>query len=585
MLSTPLSLADLPLADPGHPDTRSPLRYLVWVARRQWRTLALGVTWGTLWMAAQGVVPALLGVAVGAATEHDVARTTAAAAGVLVLGLVQTGAGVLRHRMAVTNWIVAASRTQQLVVGRATDIGAPLSREVATGEVVAVTSSDVEKIGSAFDVLARFAGAVVAFVGVTVVLLVTSPLLGGLVLVGAPLLAAAVGPLLGPLERRESAQREQLGRASAMASDTVAGLRVLRGIGGEDLFVRRYTEHSQRVRGAAVEVARVRSVLESMQVALPGALVVVVLWLGAHQVLAGNLSVGQLVAFYGYSAFLVIPLRTFTEAAQRWTSAYVASRRIVRLLRVPLPPDAVRSGERLPDFATATIEDPVTGLAVRAGGTTGVVCADPEAADALAGRLGGFGPYAGSVTVAGVPLATLGRDAVRAGILVQDKDPALLSGTIAEHFDVPRSGRVPIAEAVAVASAEDVLDAVEDSDLEATDPMAARITERGRSLSGGQRQRLALARSLVADPPILVLDEPTSAVDAHTEARIALGLLTVRAGRTTIVVTTSPLVLDRCDSVAFVADGAVRAAGSHRELLREVPEYRSFVTREEVTAS
>jgi ABC-type multidrug transport system fused ATPase/permease subunit len=585
MLTTPLSLADLPLPDPGRPDIRSPLRYLVWVARRQWRTLALGVTWGTLWMVAQGAVPAALGLAVAAAADSDVGRTTWAAAAVLALGAVQTGAGVLRHRMAVTNWIVAASRTQQLVVRHATDLGAPLSREVATGEVVAVTSSDVEKIGSAFDVLARLAGGVVAFVGVAVLLLLTSPLLGAMVLVGAPLLAATVGPLLGPLERRESAQREQLGRASAMASDTVAGLRVLRGIGGEDMFVARYTEHSQRVRGAAVEVARVRSVLDSLQVALPGALVVAVLWIGAHQVLAGNLGIGQLVAFYGYSAFLVIPLRTFTEAAQRWTSAFVASRRIVRLLQVPLPDDVTGPEASVPDFAAAAVEDPLTGLVVRPGATTGVVCVDPEADEALALRLAGFGPYAGAVTVGGVPLGALGRDVVRSGILVQDKDPAMLSGTLAEHFDVPRSGRVPIAEAVAAASADDVLDAVVDADPRATDPASARITERGRSLSGGQRQRLALARSLVADPPILVLDEPTSAVDAHTEARIAGALRAVRAGRTTVVLTTSPLVLDRCDVVVLITDGSVVAAGSHRTLLQDVPEYRAFVTREEVAAS
>jgi ABC-type multidrug transport system fused ATPase/permease subunit len=115
--------------------------------------------------------------------------------------------------------------------------------------------------------------------------------------------------------------------------------------------------------------------------------------------------------------------------------------------------------------------------------------------------------------------------------------------------------------------------------------MRARITERGRSLSGGQRQRLALARSLVVDPPVLVLDEPTSAVDSHTEARIAAALSAARAGRTTVVLTSSPLMLDRADVVVLVLDGVVVASGRHRALLRDDPRYRAVITREEVTAS
>jgi putative ABC transport system ATP-binding protein len=110
--------------------------------------------------------------------------------------------------------------------------------------------------------------------------------------------------------------------------------------------------------------------------------------------------------------------------------------------------------------------------------------------------------------------------------------------------------------------------------------MDARITERGRSLSGGQRQRLALARSLITDPEVLVLDEPTSAVDSHTEARIAEGLRDLRSGRTTVVFTSSPLLLDRADRVVLVHEGEVAAVGVHRELVHSEPLYRAVVTRE-----
>jgi ABC-type multidrug transport system fused ATPase/permease subunit len=579
-----MPLSTLPLSDPGRPDLRSARAYLLWLARGQWRTLALGTLWGILWMGAQAGVPAVLGMAVEGATEADRSRILEAAGILVLLSLVQAVAGILRHRMAVTNWITAAARTQQLVTRQAVRLGGRMRTSVATGEVVAVTSSDVEKIGSAYDVFARFTGAVVAFLAVAFVLLHASTLLGVVVLVGIPLLGLSVGPLLKPLERRESQQRKQLGRATELATDTVAGLRVLRGIGGEDQFVQRFHEASQGVRAAAVDVARVRSLLDALQVALPGAFVVAVVWSGAHLAQSGQISAGQLVAFYGWSAFLLIPLRTFTEAAERWTKAYVAAGRVVSVLALEPDHDEPAREAAVADPGAAVLHDPVSGLTVQPGGLTAVVCAEQATADEIALRLAGLGDDGALVTLDGVALGTLPRPRLREVILVQDKDPALLSGTLAELMDVPRSGRVSVAEAVEAASAYDVLDALVDSSPDVSDPMRARITERGRSLSGGQRQRLALARSLLVDPPVLVLDEPTSAVDAHTEARIAGALAQAREGRTTVVLTSSPLVLDRCDRVVLVSDGRVAAEGRHRAMLRDVPLYRAVVTREEVTA-
>jgi ABC-type transport system involved in cytochrome bd biosynthesis fused ATPase/permease subunit len=231
--------------------------------------------------------------------------------------------------------------------------------------------------------------------------------------------------------------------------------------------------------------------------------------------------------------------------------------------------------------------DPATGVRVPAGLLTAVVCGDPDAAGRLADRLGGHSPSAAgeeSARYGGLALDDLPLAVARATVLVQDKDPVLLSGTLADLLDVPSSGRIGAPEALAAAQCGDVLEALAQSlagaDALSRDAMRARVTERGRSLSGGQRQRLALARSLVADPEVLVLDEPTSAVDAHTEARIARGLREIRSGRTTVVLTSSPLVLDRADRVVFVDEGTAAAAGSHHELLRTQPRYRAVVTRE-----
>jgi ABC-type multidrug transport system fused ATPase/permease subunit len=158
----------------------------------------------------------------------------------------------------------------------------------------------------------------------------------------------------------------------------------------------------------------------------------------------------------------------------------------------------------------------------------------------------------------------------------------LLSGTVRDLFDVPASGVVSVEAALDAAQCEDILDVLRQSLPDGgTDATLAVLTERGRSLSGGQRQRVALARSLYVDPSLLVLDEPTSAVDAHTEARIADSLRLLRTGRTTVVFTSSPLMLDRAEQVVFVPDGHVEAVGMHHELINTNTNYRAVVTRED----
>ncbi len=563
----------LPLTDPGRPDLRSPELFLWWVARGQWRPLLVGIGWGIAWMGVQALVPGALGAGIQAVVDGDPAASLRWGAVVLALGVTQSGAGIMRHRAAVTNWLTAASRTQQLVARQAAHLGGDLADQVSTGEVVTVTANDVERIGSAFDVTARFAGAIVSFFVVAALLINASPMLGVIVLVGVPLLSAGVVPLVRPLERREAVQRERVGQASARAADTVAGLRVLRGIGGESLFLDRFTDASQRARSAGVATARVRSVLDALQVALPGVLVVVVTALAARQVATGSLQPGALVAFYGYTAFLVLPLRTLTEAAQKAASARVAARRVVHVLslqrRRPEP------AGRHPEPALGDLEDPVTGIVVRHGRSLGVVSADPSESSALARRLADVrhGDEAEpGTTLAGVRVADLPTETIRRRVVLQDADPVLLSGTVDELLDVPRSGRVSAPTAVAGSCAQDVLDGLGGFD--------AHLPERGRSLSGGQRQRLALARSLRADPDVLVLTEPTSAVDAHTEAAIAVSMSAVREGRTTVVTTTSPLVLDALDEVVLLDEGVVAARGPHAALMTD-DRYRAVVTRED----
>jgi ABC-type multidrug transport system fused ATPase/permease subunit len=565
----------LPLDHPGTADARSPWRFLWWTIKGQWHTIALGMLFGVIWMTCSAVVPAVIGKAIDAGvTARDSAALWRWAGLLFAVGVLQSVSGILRHRFAVTNWLTAAYRVVQLVTRQATHLGATLSKRVATGEVVAIGTNDLSHIGNSMDVLARAMGALVSFVVVAVILLQTSVTLGLIVLIGVPVLLLLLGPILRPLQRRNLAQREMMGHLSNIATDIVSGLRVLRGIGGERVFHERYSVESQKVRQAGVGVARLQSVLDALQVFLPGVFVVIVVWLGARFAVEDKITPGELVAFYGYAAFLVMPLRTATEAANKWIRAYVSARRICAVLSLEPEIDE-------PDVAAveppphSELVDVDSGVRIAPGRLTALVSEPPTDAALVADRLGRF--VEGDVRWGGVRLVDLPRNVVRRRIVVSDTGAVLFAGRLLDQLSQGRrdaGDHADVDNALHTAAAADVLEALPDG-------LDSIVAEKGRSFSGGQRQRLVLARALAADPEVLILVEPTSAVDAHTEARIADRLVRARAGRTTVVTTSSPLMLARADVVVFLDGGRVVAEGSHGDLLAHWPPYRAVVTREE----
>lgn len=574
-----MQIQDLPYSDPGVPDARSGPRFLWWLGRNQLGGQFKSLAWGLLHFVSVCALPFCVGLAVQAVVDRSGTRLALTGGLLVVCGTAIAVGDTFLHRTAVTNWITAAARVQQLLARKAALLGSALTRRVAAGEVVAVSTGDVEKIGWFVEAVSRFTAAAVTVVVVAVALLLYQPALGWMVAAGLPLVALAVLPLLPRATRRADFQRTKAGRATELASDTVAGLRVLRGIGGEDLFLDRYRRASQEVRRAAVRSARMWSLISAIQVLVPGLLLIAVLWRGVQLAREGRVTVGELVTVYSAVMMLNYPLQHFTEIAMAYSFSRPSAKRAARVLSLERATDT--GGSRADTVPDGDLYDPATGLLAPAGRLTAVVCGDPDAAGLLAARLGGHPAEAGtSVLLGGVPLDELPLEAARTAVLVQDKDPVLLSGSLRELLDVPASGAVRAADALAAAQCADVLEALVQGSLEVTDPMDARITERGRSLSGGQRQRLALARSLVTDPEVLVLDEPTSAVDSHTEARIAEGLRELRSGRTTVVFTSSPLLLDRAERVVLVHEGEVVTVGVHRELVRTEPRYRAVVTRE-----
>ena len=610
-----------PDAQLPHPPSLGAGALLRWLLRRA----AVPVTLATLAACTsniiQAIVPAFLGQALDAGIENGLnGRVWGIGALLLVLFVVYAVGDTMLSYFGVTAWMRTAFDVDRLVGRQISATGKDLSRQVSTGEVATIIASDADYLGKLIEHLPALLGAAASFLVVAVLMLRTSVSLGLIVILGMPLVAAIVTLVIRPLQKRQAVQREAQSAVTTITTDTVAGLRILRGIGGEDVFARRYRDASQELRRRGVEVASSQATLMTLQVLLPGLFAAIVVWVAARMAVAGSLTPGGLITFYGYTAYLSWPLWVFTNSVQDYTRAVVGARRLSRLLEVA--PAAGSLVERLNlDPAAAhpvsgDLVDTGSGLRLEEGRMTALVCPDPQVSAELATRLGRFTDAGPTVTLAGRPLTTMPLEQVRASVVVSGATAQLFTGTLREALDVrggpdpqpagledlvraeterttgadvdqqvrPQEREAPgddrLIEAIGIADAGDVLTSLSEG-------LAGMITEKGRSLSGGQRQRVALARALLTEAPTLVLIEPTSALDSHTEARVAAQVHRARAGRTTVVVTASPLVLEACDEVVLLdSSGTELLRSTHRELMAmardghaQAADYRAVVSR------
>jgi ABC-type multidrug transport system fused ATPase/permease subunit len=596
------------------PDTRSPGAFLRWFLRFQWPVITVATVVGVLWQLPLTVGPLLFGKAVDhGITVHSTDGTLFWAGLLLLVTVIGATFGIVLHTLVVRSWLINLYGTTKMVTRKVVQMGHVLPRRTPTGEVLSVASSDSDEFGALTEIVARAASQLVAYLVVAFIVLTTSPTLGVLMLLAAPVLVTAAMPLLRPLERRQRVERSRNSDLTSMATDIVAGLRILRGIGGERTFGRNYATQSQLARQAGVSAGIWQAAIEAVGVLFSGVFIVLLVWLGTHQVIEGDLTIGQLISFLGYALFMIYPIQTFFELAQKVTRAMVSARKAIAIFEHQPPWPDLEASTPLPDHAD--LHDELSGFTARDGQLTIVVSAVPEDTQALADRLGRYLPAdtepvsqeleegikgraarraraqrlaerarlaaldaelasrEWGVRVGDVDLGAASLDDVRRHVLVSDTGSQLFAGTLQRAIDPHgRLTREEAEEALRVANAEDVYDALPGG-------WQGLLDERGRGLSGGQRQRVVLARALAVGAPVLVLVEPTSAVDAHTEARIAARVADVRRGRTTVVTTVSPLWLHHADRVVLLEDGKVTESGTHEDLLRDSPAYRRVVAR------
>ncbi|MEU9702426.1 ABC transporter ATP-binding protein [Streptomyces sp. NPDC047981] len=449
------------------------------------------------------------------------------------------------------------------------------------GALTAVATGDARRVGSVAAALPYTLSAIAGLAVSAVALLRISVPLGLLVLLGVPPLLWLGHVISRPLERRSEAEQEHAAHASGVAADLVGGLRVLKGIGAEAAAVDRYRETSRSSLASALRAATSRAWHDGAILALTGIFIAAIGLVGAHLAMNGSITVGELVAAVGLAQYLLGPFQLLTYVNGEFAQGRASADRIAEVLASPPAvaagtaelPERVAGRLRLRDVTQGALRG--VDLDIAAGSLVGVVTRDAAAANDLLLCLGReLDPAEGSVELDGVPLTGLGPDDARRAILVAHHDADLFEDSLLANVRAGGTAEgadaVDVGPALAASAADDVAQALPDG-------VDTLLTERGRSLSGGQRQRVALARALAADPPVLVVHDPTTAVDTVTEARIASRLRDLRKGRTTVLVTTSPALLAGTDVVVVLDDGRVTAEGSHPELVAAHESYRTAV--------
>ncbi|QJT04968.1 ABC transporter ATP-binding protein [Streptomyces asoensis] len=567
--------------------------------RGQARRVGLGAALGCVHQLGEALVPVLIGVVIDQAVAgQDAGRLALWLAVLAVMYVALSWSFRLGARAGERGAEEAAHTLRLAIVRRVLDARGGAEEGRLPGELANVATEDAKRVGAVNMALMSGIWAVAGITVSAVWLLLTSVPLGLIVLLGTPVLLWLGHLLSKPLERRSEAEQDRAAHASGVAADLVAGLRVLKGLGAQQAAVERYRRTSRASLVATLRAARAESWQTGLVLALTGGFIALIALVGGRLALDGSLTLGQLVSAVGLALFLLGPLETFA-----WVNAELAQGRAsaARVAEVLAAAPAVVGGD-------APVPDPVRGelrlrgvrlggpdgvdLDVPAGRLTGIAVTDPASAEALLRCLGRESdPESGSVELDGVPLTRLDPAGLRAAVLVAAHDAVLFDGSLAANVTPeaePRSGPADGEPDEAAAGSTD-----EAADLRTERAMAAAhadevarslprgaatgVGEGGRSLSGGQRQRVLLARALRAGPPVLVVHDPTTAVDAVTEARIAEGLREIRRGRTTVVVTNSPALLAVADRVVLLDGGRIGAEGTHAELVRADATYRTAV--------
>ncbi|MGW0603822.1 ABC transporter ATP-binding protein [Streptomyces sp. NPDC002640] len=528
----------------------------------------------------------------GPIADGDTAGVWLGALWVLLLGLAEALLFGLRRWMVARPLSGVEAGMREALYRRLQRLPIAFHDRWASGQLLSRATTDlmIIRMFLAFPLTFLLVNGVTILVGV-IVMLVMDPALGLVVLV--PVIPVIVVCSIFEKRFSEAARtaQDQVGDVTTLVEESVLGIRVIKGFGRHRSQADAFRELTRRLRGTELRKARLLGAIMTVIVALPELAIAACLVLGTMRVADGTLSAGTLVAFLSTALALRWPVDSIGFLLAMSQEAATATARYFEVLdtepesRAAAPaatPKAAltvkeHGGLRLegvrfrfpdaPEDAPPVLDG--VDLHVRPGESlalVGVTGSGKTTLTSLVPRL--HEVTEGRITLDGVDITTMPREELRSRVAVAFEDPTLFSATVGENVLMGAAGHPgpeDLERALAVAQAQFVHALPQGVDTQ--------VGEQGLSLSGGQRQRLALARAVVGRPDFLVLDDPLSALDVHTEAAVEAALREVLADTTALIVAHRPSTVLLADRVALLSGGRIAAVGDHHELLRTNAEY------------
>ena len=464
-----------------------------------------------------------------------------------------------------------------------------------TGQLMSRASSDLLQVQGFVVNIPIFASQVTMVFGVVAVLFLTDPLLAAVALAPLPFINISARSFSHKIHPTVLAVQQEQAQLASVVEESVSGIRVIKGFGAEAVQQAKLEIEADDIRRESMKAARIRSRFLPAIDLLPGLGLVAVLGLGGHRVISGDMSLGGLVAFNAYLTMLIWPMRNIgmtVAMGQRAASALVRIHEILAVVpAIADPPHPLR----LPQAAVAQPVGAVKfenvrfgyeightdirvlegfNFSVAPGESVAIVGATGSGKSTIAGLAATFlNPKGGKVTIDGIDISTVNLSSYRSNLGVVLQDDFLYEGTIRENILFPRP----------YATEDQLLAAVQGAYVnEFTDRfdlgLDTVIGERGVKLSGGQRQRISIARALLADPKIIILDEATSNLDTESEAFIQKSLHELMKDRTTFVIAHRLSTIQKADQILVIEDGNIVEKGKHDALIASKGRYWELFT-------
>ena len=565
-------------------------RLLSRMTGRNRRLVALGVLAGQVWTITRVVIPLLTAGAINHAIVGRHASELAWwAVAILVLGGVSATCSGLRRYLAFSVAYRVETDLREDMFANLQRLDFRFHDHAQTGQLMARAATDLQQINQFVVMIPLTIANVLTILSVTGILFYIDVPLALIALASLPVLNVAAKRFSTRIHPVSMTLQQELSGLSTVVEETVTGIRAVKGFGAEAVQARQLAGQADRVYDRIIDLARIRAFFTPLLDVLPALSLAFVLWYGGYAVVHHNLSVGDLVAFNLYVVMLVGPLQMVGQIIAQAQRAVASSQRVKEILDAdpriyddpharPLPKGRGEVRFEGVGFAYGEAGRLVLDgldLVIGAGESVALVGATGSGKSTVARLLARFyDPESGRIMLDGADIRDVQLRGLRRAVAIVFEDTFLFSTSVAENiaFAEPDTPFERVVQAARLAGAHEFI-------TELPEGYDTLLGERGLSLSGGQRQRLALARAILADPRVLVLDDATSSVDATKEHEIRDALTQVMAGRTTVVIAHRPATIALAERVVLLDGGRIVAEGTHRSLVAENERYREVLAQ------